>query len=148
MAQKSKADLKTLSNTTFPTNGKGEISAAAVRSYNEDMIDSMATADLLMNPAASTASSITLKPNDAISRDAATAVALNIPAATFTDGASATFVQTGAVTPTITATGLTVQYVGAWKSVTPAAGKKVCYTFQRVGTDLIAVRNLCSTTPQ
>lgn len=104
--------------------------------------------DNLMNPAASTATTITLLPNDAISRDVATAVTLNISSATFTDGAGAVVIQAGAITPTITATGLTVQYVGAWKSVAPVAGKKVCYTFQRVGTDLIVVRNLCSTTPQ
>jgi hypothetical protein len=42
MAVKTKSELKTLSNNTYPTNGLGAITAASVRSFNDDLIDSLA----------------------------------------------------------------------------------------------------------
>ena len=56
MASLTRSQLKTSSNTTYDTNGVGGITAAEVRTFNDDLIDSLITNDLTGGMSVATAS--------------------------------------------------------------------------------------------
>ncbi len=56
MASLTRSQLKTSSNTTYDTNGVGGITAAEVRTFNDDLIDSLITNDLTGAMSVATAS--------------------------------------------------------------------------------------------
>ena len=56
MASLTRSQLKTSSNSTYDTNGVGGITAAEVRTFNDDLIDSLITNDITGGMSVATAS--------------------------------------------------------------------------------------------
>lgn len=93
-----------------------------------------------------TETNIALLPNQNVAREIASIPTVVINGATFLNNDEATFTQTGAYDAVISVTGLTLMYVGAWASVTPAVNRDMIYMFKRMGTKLYVTRNISSTT--